>query len=127
MTPTPQLFETYKTEAYSDFSKAENTAAYKAALEQVRSQLGRDYPLIIGSEKIETGEWLSSVNPSNLDVMVGRTAMAKRKDIEKTFNAAYKTYEDWSRLTYGTPRPYSCKTCRRDAPPQVGTLCLAYF
>jgi 1-pyrroline-5-carboxylate dehydrogenase len=98
MSTTPQLFEPYKTEPYSDFSKAENINTYKQALEHVRGQLGRDYPLIIGSEKIETGEWLTSVNPSNLDVVVGRTAMAKRKEIEKAFNAAYKAYEDWSRL-----------------------------
>jgi 1-pyrroline-5-carboxylate dehydrogenase len=98
MAHTTQLFEPYKTEPYSDFTKAENNTAYKQALEQVRSQLGRDYPVIIGDEKIETGEWLSSLNPSNLDVVVGRSAMAKRKEIEIAFNAASKAYEDWSRL-----------------------------
>jgi 1-pyrroline-5-carboxylate dehydrogenase len=95
---THQLFEPYQTEAYSDFSKAENISVYKGALEQVRSQLGRDYPLIIGDQKIETGEWLTSINPSNLDVVVGRTAKAKRKEIEKAFDAAHKAYADWSRL-----------------------------
>ncbi len=93
-----QIFEPYKTEAYSDFSKPENITAYQQALEKVRKELGRDYPLIIGSEKIETGEWLSSVNPSNLETIVGRSAKAKRKEIEKTFNAASKAYAEWSQL-----------------------------
>ncbi len=93
-----QIFEPYKVEVYSDFSKPENINVYKQALEAVRSQLGRDYPLIIGDQKIETGEWLTSVNPSNLDVIVGRSAKAKRKEIEKAFDAAYKAYADWSRL-----------------------------
>lgn len=93
-----QIFEPYKTEPYSDFSKPENISAYQKVLEQVRSQLGRDYPLSIGDQKVETGEWLTSLNPSNVDVVVGRSAKAKRKEIEKAFDAAYKAYAEWSRL-----------------------------
>jgi 1-pyrroline-5-carboxylate dehydrogenase len=96
MTNHPTLFEPYKTEAYSDFSAPENVTAYQVALDRARKETGQDYPLVIGSEKIETGEWLESHNPCNLNMLVGRSAKAKAKEIEKAFNAASKAFAEWS-------------------------------
>jgi 1-pyrroline-5-carboxylate dehydrogenase len=94
-----ELFEAYKTEPYSDFSQPEVVSAYKHALEKVRAQLGQDYPLIIGGERVTTDHgFLTSVNPCNTEEVVGRSAKAKRKEVEKAMNAAWKAYESWSRL-----------------------------
>jgi 1-pyrroline-5-carboxylate dehydrogenase len=101
MIHTQQLFEPYKTEPYSDFTKPENSAAYKTALEKVRKELGRDYPLIIGGEKIETGEWLESINPCNLEQVIGRTAKAKSKEIEKAFNRCLQSLRELVAMEHG--------------------------
>jgi 1-pyrroline-5-carboxylate dehydrogenase len=51
-------------EPLTDFSIAENRAAYKKALQKINSGLGRDYPLIIGGERISTEKKIISYNPA---------------------------------------------------------------
>lgn len=92
------LFEPYRNEPYSSYATPEEEAPYREALEQVRAELGQDYPLWIGGEKIHTAEYLSSINPSDLDVTVGHSAKAKGKELERAMNAAWEAYHDWSRL-----------------------------
>lgn len=115
-----QLFEPYKIEPYSDFSQPDTVAAYKAALERVRAQLGRDYPLVIGGEQVTTEHgFLASLNPCNTREVVGRSAKAKRKEVERAMDAAWKAYGSWSRLPTGAPRARADEARRGDAPPQV--------
>ena len=92
------LFEPYRNEPYSYYTTPDEEKPYREALEQVRTQLGQDYPLWIGGEKVHTNEYLTSVNPSDLDVTVGRSAKAKSKELERAMNAAWEAYADWSRL-----------------------------
>ena len=44
----------YKHEPFTDFTIAENKDAFESALELVQSELGKDYPLVIGGELITT-------------------------------------------------------------------------
>nr|MDQ3398190.1 L-glutamate gamma-semialdehyde dehydrogenase [Deinococcota bacterium] len=88
----PEIFEPYRTEPYSDFSKEENARAYQEALKSVRGQLGRDYPLIIGDERLETGRWLDSYNPSKTSERIGRTAMAGKEEVDTAMTAAWRAY-----------------------------------
>ena len=53
----------FRNEPFTDFSKEENRRAFEEALETVRSQLGREYDLIIGGERIKTQEKIRSINP----------------------------------------------------------------
>jgi 1-pyrroline-5-carboxylate dehydrogenase len=94
----PDLFEPYRTEPYSDFSKEEPLASYRQALNEVRQDLGRDYPLVIGGERVKTGRWLESHNPCRAGEVVGRTAMGGPDEIERAIETAWQTYEGWSRL-----------------------------
>jgi 1-pyrroline-5-carboxylate dehydrogenase len=98
----PEIFEPYRTEPYSDFSKEENARAYQEALKSVRGQLGRDYPLIIGDERLETGRWLDSYNPSKTSERIGRTAMAGKEEVDTAMAAAWRAYESWSKLPMET-------------------------
>lgn len=94
-----QLFEPYRIEPYSDFSQTEVVEAYKEALERVRAQLGQDYPLVIGGERVSTEHgFLESLNPSKTSEVVGRSAKAKRKEVERAMNAAWDAYASWSQL-----------------------------
>src|SRR4051812_35438694 len=54
----------FHNEAYLDFSRPENRKAMTHAMEKVRGELGREYDLLIGGERIRTGNLLKSVNPS---------------------------------------------------------------
>ena len=44
----------FRNEPLTDFTKEENAQAMRAAIETVKGQLGREYPLVIGGERITT-------------------------------------------------------------------------
>ncbi len=93
------LFEPYRPEPYSDFSQESVHNLYKEALASVRQQLGREYPLLIGGEGVTTAHGLiASLNPCDTREVVGYTARAKRKEVERALNAAWDAYPGWSRL-----------------------------
>ena len=48
----------YTNEPSVDFSDPTVRDTMQAALEKVGNELGRDYPLIIGGERRETGQWI---------------------------------------------------------------------
>src|SRR5690554_6536301 len=67
-----------------DFSIEENRVAMQMALKDVEAKLGQRYPLIINGERIETGDWITSVNPGNTDQVVGEVARAKKEHVDQT-------------------------------------------
>lgn len=81
-----------------DFSVEENRAAMQLALRTVEAQLGRRYPLIIGGERRETGEWIRSVNPGKPEQCVGEVAKARPADVEDAIAAAGRAFQTWRRF-----------------------------
>ncbi|MCV4861044.1 hypothetical protein OFB63_33855, partial [Escherichia coli] len=68
---TKQIISEFKNEPFTDFSNAENAAAMRAAIEKVRSELGREYPCIIGGEKVSLDSKFKSFNPARKDEIIG--------------------------------------------------------
>jgi 1-pyrroline-5-carboxylate dehydrogenase len=91
-----ELFEPFRNEPYSDFTQEGPQQAYRRALAQVRGQLGRDYPLLVGNEPLETGHWIVSYNPCAKDEVIGRAAKAQPAQIEPVMAAAWRGYAEWS-------------------------------
>lgn len=89
----------FRNEPFTDFSKPENEKAMKEALKTVRSQLGRQYPLVINGEKIETGDWIVSTNPSAPDEGIGKFAKATKEHAEKAMQSALTAFESWKRVS----------------------------
>lgn len=88
----------FKTEPFTDFSLPENEKAIKEALKTVRSQLGRQYPLIINGERIETSDLLVSTNPSSPAQVIGKFSKANTDHAEKAMQAALTAFESWKRV-----------------------------
>jgi 1-pyrroline-5-carboxylate dehydrogenase len=88
----------FTNEPLLDFSLEENRAAMREALTCVEGQLGRRYPLIIGGERRETGRWIRSINPGNLDQVVGEVAKARASDVEDAIAAAEKAFASWRKV-----------------------------
>ena len=59
----------FRNEPFTDFSKEENANAMRTALAKVKSELGREYPLVIGGERIKTDGKLDSINPATGEVL----------------------------------------------------------
>jgi 1-pyrroline-5-carboxylate dehydrogenase len=87
----------FKNEPYADFSVPENRRAMEAALAKVPSEFGREYPLRIDGQWIETGDKLVSVNPSNPQDIVGVHHRATKELATKAIENAAAFFPEWSR------------------------------
>ncbi|MDX8362861.1 MULTISPECIES: L-glutamate gamma-semialdehyde dehydrogenase [Bacillaceae] len=85
----------YKHEPFVDFTVEENKQAFEAGLATVESYLGKDYPLIIGGERITTEDKITSVNPAQKDVLIGTVSKANQELAEKAMQVADETFKTW--------------------------------
>src|SRR5438270_14012423 len=85
----------FRNEPFTDFTKEENAQAMRAALDKVKSELGREYPLVIGGERIQTGDTLDSINPANRSEVVGKFHKATKDLANQAVEAAYKAFQTW--------------------------------
>jgi 1-pyrroline-5-carboxylate dehydrogenase len=90
------MIEPFRNEPTHDYTTAAAVAAYREALEVVRSRLGADHPLTIGGRKVAPGGWIASFNPSHSDELVGRSAKAGPAEAEQALEAARLAYRTWS-------------------------------
>ncbi|MCA1589400.1 MAG: aldehyde dehydrogenase family protein, partial [Acidobacteria bacterium] len=97
---TQRVLDEFKNEPFTDFSPAENAAAMRSAIEQVRSELGREYPVIIGEEKIQLEEKFESTSPSNNSQIVGVFSEVDKDTslVEKAIETATKTFRIWKNV-----------------------------
>jgi 1-pyrroline-5-carboxylate dehydrogenase len=93
-----QVQKPFTNEPLTDFSKEENKRAQKDALAQVRSQLGRTYPLIIDGQQITNKETFASVNPSQPDQVIGYFSSANAAQVDDAVRVATETFETWKRV-----------------------------
>ncbi|GCE25367.1 L-glutamate gamma-semialdehyde dehydrogenase [Dictyobacter alpinus] len=85
-------------EPFTDFSQEENKRAQAAALEQVKNELGRSYPLIIGGQEVKGENTFTSVNPGQPDQIIGTFVSATREQTNEAIQAAAKAFETWKRV-----------------------------
>ncbi|MGO4885111.1 MAG: L-glutamate gamma-semialdehyde dehydrogenase [Bryobacteraceae bacterium] len=91
-----QTLPAFHNEPYTDFSTPANRRAMEAALVEVRAQLGREYDLSIGGERLKTGDLLRSVNPSNPREVVGVHHRATAELARRAVDSAYAYFPKWS-------------------------------
>ncbi|GGK32417.1 1-pyrroline-5-carboxylate dehydrogenase [Caldalkalibacillus thermarum] len=92
------MLEAFRPEPFTNFQDEQNRAAFHAALKKVEEELGKDYPLIIGGERITTEQKIVSVNPSKKAEVVGRVSKADQALAEKAIQTAARTFEEWKRV-----------------------------
>src|SRR5512132_2253323 len=85
----------FRNEPFTDFSKEENAQAMRAALEKVQSELGQEYPLVIGGERITTDRKLDSFNPASRTQLVGRFQKATKELANQAVESAYQAFQSW--------------------------------
>src|SRR5207253_8716674 len=85
----------FRNEPLTDFSKEENAAAMRAALEKVKGELGREYPLVIGGERMKAESKFDSINPANRTQVVGKFQKATKELANRAVEAAYEAFQTW--------------------------------
>jgi len=88
----------FKNEPFIDFSKPENRKAMEDALKLVKSRFGREYPLIIGGEKITTAEKTQSTNPSHPSDVIAIFQKATVEMANQAVEAAHQAFGRWKRV-----------------------------
>src|SRR5687767_3491364 len=87
----------FRNESFTDFSKEENARAMREALARVKSELGREYPLVVGGERVKTGDFLESLNPAKKTEVVGRFHKATPELAHAAVEKADEVFRTWSR------------------------------
>jgi len=85
----------FRNEAFLNFNDSKNREAITNALADVKSELGREYPLVIGGEKIFTEKKSVSMNPANVDEVVGTISQADKDVAEMAMQTALAKFEEW--------------------------------
>ncbi len=85
----------FRNEPFVDFSQHENARAMRGALERIGDELGHEYPLIIGGERVRTAAKIESVNPARPAQIVGVHQKAGAEHADQAVQAALKAFETW--------------------------------
>ena len=89
------MYATFQNEPFTDFKDEENAAAFREALELVRSQCGATYPLVIGGEEVHTECHFPSVNPALPQDILGHFADGDADVADRAIAAAATAFESW--------------------------------
>jgi 1-pyrroline-5-carboxylate dehydrogenase len=94
---TQRVLDEFRNEPFTDYSKAENADAMRAALDKVRSELGREYPVIINGEKISLPAKFKSINPAKKTEVVGVFSEVDTDTslVDKAIDAATAAFKIW--------------------------------
>ncbi len=98
---TQKSLDEFKNEPFTDFSVAENAEVMRQAIEQVKSELGREYPIVINGEKITLEKKFESINPAEKSQVVARFSEGDT-DAENLVNqaigAAKEAFGSWKNV-----------------------------
>lgn len=91
------MLSEFKNEQMTDFSHPRNREAMETALQGMRRQLGKTYPIVIGGERIEGLKTFETLNPSRKTEVLGRFQKATRDHAEAAIEAAAEAFQQWKR------------------------------
>ncbi len=86
----------FRNEPPVDFTIEANRQAMRDAIGDVRTELGRHYPLVIDGQQVDTHQRIVSLNPSHRLQVVGESASAGEADADRAVAAAHRTWPAWA-------------------------------
>lgn len=110
---TLKTLSSFTNEPFTNFQFKENHQQMIDALAKVKSQCGRNAPLHIGDQKIVTTEKITSVNPADIDQVIGTVSKATTQHIEQAMEVATKTFEKWKKVSAEERASYLFKAAER--------------
>jgi 1-pyrroline-5-carboxylate dehydrogenase len=102
----------FKNEAVLDFTKPVNRKRQSEAIEKIRTELGKEYPILIGNERITMPQKFNSYNPSRQTEVVGVFQKGDAATAEKAMEVAGATFEEWKRVPAKKRADYLFKAAR---------------
>lgn len=91
--------DSYENAPLVNFVHRQSQEQMRTALREVRARFGQQYPLVINGEKVTTGKWTPSLNPSKPSEIVGYAAEAGIEEADAAVKAAREAFAKWSRTS----------------------------
>lgn len=88
----------FKNEPLTDFTREENSRAFRQALELVQSRFGRQYPLVIDGERIMTADEIVSTNPADPAEVIGYVGRADMALADRAMASALEAFAMWRKV-----------------------------
>jgi 1-pyrroline-5-carboxylate dehydrogenase len=88
----------FKNESIIDFSKPSNRKKQEAALAALRGLSGKEYPLVIGGERITTHEKIRSTNPARAGEVVGVFQKGDTALANRAIETAHRAFQEWKEV-----------------------------
>jgi 1-pyrroline-5-carboxylate dehydrogenase len=85
----------YRNESFTDFSKPENEAAFRDALNKLRGEIGRTHPLVIGGDQIRLQDTFASLNPARPNEQLAHFANGTAAHVDQAVKAAGAAFDKW--------------------------------
>jgi 1-pyrroline-5-carboxylate dehydrogenase len=85
----------FTNEPFTNFAHGHHASEMQAALVKVGDQLGREYPLTIGGERVSTAGRLQSHNPARPAQVIGIHHVAGEAEVERAIEAAGRAFLTW--------------------------------
>jgi 1-pyrroline-5-carboxylate dehydrogenase len=112
---TQRTLDEFRNEPFTDYSKAENAESMRAAIEKVRGELGREYPIVIKGEKIQLEKKFSSFNPAEKSQVVGVFSEGDtdaQNLVNKAIDAASEAFKTWKNVAPADRAEYLFKAAK---------------
>jgi len=92
---TAERIAPFKNEPIKTYAEPAEAAKMEAALTEVRKEFGREYPLVIGGERIATQKKIASRNPADPSQIIGEVASASLEDANRAVEIANRSFQSW--------------------------------
>jgi len=70
------------------------------AIEKIKKEFGKEYPIIINGEKIFSEKNFAVRSPSNTELILGKFPIATQENITQAIKAAKDAFSDWGATSY---------------------------
>jgi len=100
--PAVQPLKIFANEPFQNFANADVKRATENALARVKSELGQEYPLILGGQRVFSKEKIISINPARPAEKIGTHQEAELEHVEQAVAAGEKAFQSWSRTPVAT-------------------------
>lgn len=92
------MLPAFQNEPFTDFSIPENRKAMEDAIEKVRGELGKRYPIVINGKEYLDGDTFKSYNPARSDEVIGEFTKGTKEMALHAVESAHKKFEEWRKV-----------------------------
>ena len=102
----------FKNESCTDFSQSANRKKQEQAISHVRAAFGKEYPIVIGGERVFMEQKFNSFNPSKSSEVVGVFQKGDPVVANRAMDVALSAFEDWKHVPPKKRAEYLFKAAR---------------